>query len=167
MLPRHRNSSNRVLWLVFAPSRQGGAEKAINLPKWSICQKFCSAGFKAAAAFWRRALTMTGAVVGPAGPSDGILPRLAFCFGCGSRLGLVGGQVGSESATRPFGRGDSNTEVKRQLGALTRRTRPDWLPRHRDSSNRVLWLVFAPSRQGGAGTVRNFPNIWSICPKCC
>ena len=60
LLSRHRYSSHRVLWSVFAPSRQGGAEKVRDSPKWSICQKFCSAGFKAQAAFWSRALTITG-----------------------------------------------------------------------------------------------------------
>ena len=91
LLPRHRESSNRVLCLVFAPSRQSRAEQVRNFPKWSICPKCCSAGFEAYAAFWRRALTVTGSA-GPVGSSDGILPRLPFCFDCTARLGLVGGR---------------------------------------------------------------------------
>jgi hypothetical protein len=100
LLPRHRDSSKRVLWLVSVPSRQGGAEKVRNSSKGSICQKFCSAGFKAEAAFWWRALTTTGAV-GPAGPSDGILPRLSFCLDCGSRLGLAGGRWRANERNTP------------------------------------------------------------------
>jgi hypothetical protein len=67
----------------------------------------------------------------------------------------VGGRRKRRRATRPYGRGDSNTKVNPPSGVLTRRTRPQLLPRHRESSNRVLWLVSVPSRQGGAGKVRN------------
>jgi hypothetical protein len=151
--------------LVSVPSRQGGAGKVRKPPTVADLPWRCSAGCEAAAAFWSRALTTAGAV-GPVGPSDGLLPRLPFCFDCSSRLGLVGGRRKRRRATRPYGRGDSNTKVNPPSGVLTRRTRPQLLPRHRESSNRVLWLVSVPSRQGGAGKVRKPPTVADLPWRC-
>jgi hypothetical protein len=168
LLPRHRKSSNQMLWLVSVPSRQGGAEKVRNPSKGSICQKLCSLS-------WFQGLSRL--LVARTDNCGGGWPRrtqrrdpatVVLLF----RLWFStwpGGGAGGErtSATRPFGRGDSNTKVNRQqFGALTRRTRPDLLPRHRKSSNQMLWLVSVPSRQGGAEKVRN-PSKGSICQKLC
>jgi hypothetical protein len=64
-----------------------------------------------------------------------------------------------QSATRPFGRGHLSRKVNRRYSDLTRATRLESLPRHRQRSHRVLWLVFAPSRRGGTDKDRNLPNM--------
>jgi hypothetical protein len=54
-----------------------------------------------------------------------------------------------QSATRPFGRGHLSRKVNRRYSDLTRATRLESLPMHRQRSHRVLWLVSAPPRRDG------------------
>jgi hypothetical protein len=167
LLPRHRESSNRVLWSVFAPSRQGGAENSQKFPRRADLPNVLFSWFQGLS---RLLVARTDNYGGgwPRGTQRRDRATVALFFVSAVVLDLAWWGAGAEreSATRPCGRWDSNTEVNRQFGVLTRHTRPDLLPRHRESSNRVLWSVFAPSRQGGAEKVRNSPE-GPICQTFC